>query len=108
MAVIVYRRFKGEIQQIKIEPQFLQAHLNAGFALTRAELETPPDAMTDVVTDVVTEKSVISDIPDMDALNVLSNDEIRALAQLHGIEKFASARPHTLRKKLNDLATEKG
>ena len=100
MAVIIYRRFKGEIQQIKIEPQFLQAHLNAGFALTRAELETPPDAMTDV-----TEKS---DIPGMDALNALSNDEIRALAQLHGIEKFASARPHTLRKKLNDLATEKG
>jgi len=42
MAVLIYRFFKGEIQQIKIEPQFLQAHLNAGYTLTRAELETPP------------------------------------------------------------------
>lgn len=97
MAVLIYRFFKGEIQQIKIEPQFLQAHLNAGYTLTRAELETPSDVVTDT-----------TEIPNMDGLNVMGTAEIRALAQRHGIEKADSARPHTLRKKLHDLATEKG
>lgn len=100
MAVLIYRFFKGEIQQIKIEPQFLQAHLNAGYTLTRAELETPPNALTDM-----TDRS---DIPDMNGLNAMGTAEIRALAKRHGIEKADSARPHTLRKKLHDLATEKG
>jgi len=101
MAVLIYRFFKGEIQQIKIEPQFLQAHLNAGYTLTRAELETP-----DVVTDT-TDTTDTTEIPDMDGLNAMGTAEIRALAQRHGIEKSDSARPHTLRKKLHDLATEK-
>jgi len=55
----------------------------------------------------MTEISDIPDIPDMNGLNVMDSAEIRALAKRHGIEKSDSARPHTLRKKLHDLATEK-
>lgn len=104
MASILYREQDGEIQEIYVEIDQLEAHLSSGWSAEVPGTDSGEEEVEEQVEQVVDEENHESEtdteteteepIPEMSA------DEVRALAKESGIDGWDTKRIATLRKAL--------